>query len=57
MFVHCQQAVEKCFKAFLAWHDIQFRKTHSLEELGERCLSIDRSLEPLAQAGTGYRFC
>ena len=37
--------------AFLAWHDIQFRKTHSLEELGERRPSIDRSLEPLAQAG------
>jgi hypothetical protein len=27
---HCQQAVEKCFKAFLAWHDVAFRKTHSL---------------------------
>jgi HEPN domain-containing protein len=44
---HCQQAVEKCFKAFLAWHDVAFRKTHSLEELGEQCLSIDRTLEPL----------
>ena len=44
---HCQQAVEKCFKALLAWHDVPFRKTHSLEELGERCLSIDETLRPL----------
>jgi hypothetical protein len=31
---HAQQAVEKCFKAFLAWNGVAFRKTHSLEELG-----------------------
>jgi HEPN domain-containing protein len=44
---HCQQAVEKAFKGFLTWHDRRFRKTHSLEELGEQCLSIDNSLGPL----------
>jgi HEPN domain-containing protein len=44
---HCQQSVEKCFKALLAWHDVPFRKTHSLEELGERCLSVDESLRAL----------
>src|SRR5204863_7028655 len=44
---HCQQAIEKCFKALLPWHDIPFRKTHRLEELGERCASIDESLRPL----------
>jgi HEPN domain-containing protein len=41
---HCQQAVEKAFKALLAMHQRQFRKTHSLEELGEQCLAIDTTL-------------
>jgi HEPN domain-containing protein len=41
---HCQQVVEKVFKAFLMWHGIPFRKTHSLEELGEQCLDVDASL-------------
>ena len=44
---HCQQAVEKALKAFLAWHDRPFRKTHNLVELGEQCAEIDSSLEPL----------
>lgn len=32
---HCQQAVEKCLKAFLVWHDLSFRKTHDLVEIGK----------------------
>ena len=44
---HCQQAVEKFFKAFLTFHDRPFRKTHNLEEIGEACLEIDRDLLPL----------
>ena len=44
---HCQQAVEKALKAFLAWHDEPFRKTHNLEELGQACLALDSSLQPL----------
>ncbi|RJR43010.1 MAG: HEPN domain-containing protein [Deltaproteobacteria bacterium] len=44
---HCQQAVEKLFKAFLMWHSIPFRKTHSLEELGEQCLDLDISLKDM----------
>ncbi len=44
---HCQQAVEKSMKAFLTWHNVPFRKTHSLEELGEQCLRIDESLKEL----------
>ena len=44
---HCQQAVEKMFKGFLMWHGIPFRKTHSLEELGEQCLDLDQSLKDL----------
>jgi HEPN domain-containing protein len=44
---HCQQAVEKNFKAFLMWHGVPFRKTHSLEELGEQCLDIDATLREM----------
>jgi len=44
---HCQQAVEKMFKGFLMWHGVPFRKTHSLEELGEQCLDLDQSLKDL----------
>jgi len=44
---HAQQAAEKTFKAFLAWHDVPFRKTHNLEELGRVCISIDPTLSPI----------
>lgn len=44
---HCQQAAEKAMKGFLAWHNRPFRKTHSLEEIGEQCLEIDLTLKPL----------
>jgi len=46
---HCQQATEKSLKAYLTFHDIPFRKTHSLEELGEASLRIDRSLSALVE--------
>jgi HEPN domain-containing protein len=45
---HCQQAVEKAFKLFLTWHDIPFRKTHSLEELGRQYAAVDSTLEAVA---------
>jgi len=49
---HCQQVVEKALKGFLSWHGRPFRKTHSLEEIGEQCLEIDSTLRPLVdQAG------
>lgn len=44
---HCQQAAEKALKGFLTWHDRPFRKTHSLEELGEQCLALDSALRPI----------
>ena len=44
---HCQQAAEKTAKGFLTWHGRPFRKTHSLEELGEQCLDVDPGLKPL----------
>jgi len=44
---HSQQAAEKALKAFLAWHDQPFRKTHSLEEIGQQCVLIDPTFEGL----------
>ena len=41
---HAQQAAEKSLKAFLAWHDKPFRKTHSIEELGSACVVLDPTL-------------
>jgi HEPN domain-containing protein len=41
---HAQQAAEKTMKAFLAWHDVPFRKTHNIEELGQKCAELDATL-------------
>lgn len=41
---HGQQAAEKSLKAFLAWHDVPFRKTHNIEELGQQCVALDPTL-------------
>ncbi len=60
---HCQQAVEKAMKALLTWHDVPFRRTHSLEELGQQCLPIDATLQsivdeaaPLSQYAWQFRY-
>src|SRR5580658_3233163 len=45
---HSQQAAEKALKAFLAWHDVPFRKTHNLEDLSQRCVALDAAMQPLA---------
>jgi HEPN domain-containing protein len=45
---HGQQAAEKAMKAFLAWHDTPFRKTHNLEELGRQCVALDATLRAVA---------
>jgi HEPN domain-containing protein len=47
LLFHCQQASEKSLKGFLTWNSRLFRKTHSLEELGELCLAIDPGLKPV----------
>jgi len=44
---HAQQAAEKALKAYLAWHDTPFGKTHDLSQIGRQCAEIDPSLEPL----------
>ena len=46
---HCQQAVEKALKAFLVWHDVPFRKSHDLREIGQQCVQIDPTMETLAR--------
>jgi HEPN domain-containing protein len=44
---HAEQAAEKAMKGFLAWHDVPFRRTHDLAEVGHQCASLEPSLEPL----------
>ncbi len=44
---HCQQAAEKVMKGFLAWHDVPFRKTHDLEEIGAACIAVEPTLKPI----------
>ncbi|MFQ5748202.1 MAG: HEPN domain-containing protein [Planctomycetota bacterium] len=46
---HCQQAAEKSFKAFLAWNDVAFGKTHDLGKLGTLAAGLDSSLAPVAR--------
>jgi HEPN domain-containing protein len=41
-------AVEKALKGLLTWHDVPFRKTHSLEELGRQVVALHGDLRPLA---------
>lgn len=41
---HAQQAAEKYLKAFLVWHQIEFRKTHDLQELLNLASRIDHEL-------------
>jgi HEPN domain-containing protein len=42
---HCQQAAEKFLKAFLVRHQIEFRKTHDLDQL----LALASQAEPVLQ--------
>ena len=44
---HSQQAAEKAAKGFLTFHDVPFRKTHDLNELGGQCAALNPSLAPL----------
>lgn len=42
---HCQQAAEKLLKAYLVRHQIEFRKTHDLDQL----LALASQAEPALQ--------
>jgi HEPN domain-containing protein len=44
---HSRQAAEKAAKAFLSFHQIAFRKTHDLADLGLQCLTADPGLGPI----------
>ncbi len=44
---HCQQAVEKYFKAYLTWADIRVKKTHDLESILNLCIEEDKEFEKL----------
>lgn len=44
---HCQQTVEKCLKAFLVFHNVEFEKVHSLEYLTKLCTNVDPEFENL----------
>jgi HEPN domain-containing protein len=46
---HCQQAAEKALKGLLTWHDIPFRKTHDLAEIGLQCARLDVSFEAVCR--------
>lgn len=47
---HCQQAAEKALKAYLALHDVPFRKTHLLVPLLVDCEHLDPAFVELAEA-------
>ena len=60
---HCQQAAEKALKAFLVWHDVPFRKTHYVKEIGDACLALDSTLKdvigravPLTEYAWKFRY-
>jgi HEPN domain-containing protein len=42
---HCQQAVEKLLKGFLAFHGEPIRKTHDLTLLNSICKTLDSSFQ------------
>ena len=53
---HCQQALEKAFKAFLTFHDESFTKTHNLIDLGLQCARADGRLRELAREAAPSSF-
>ena len=44
---HSQQAAGKAAKAFLAYRNIPFRKTHDLADLGAQCAELNPGLGPI----------
>jgi HEPN domain-containing protein len=47
---HCQQAAEKALKAYLAWRNQPFRRTHDLRELVEQCAGLSPDFASLRAA-------
>ncbi|OEU54854.1 MAG: hypothetical protein BA871_00990 [Desulfuromonadales bacterium C00003096] len=48
---HCQQAVEKYFKAYLTQVDVRVKKTHDLETILALCIEKDKKFERLDKDG------
>jgi HEPN domain-containing protein len=44
---HCQQAIEKYFKAFLTFQDVRVKKIHDMEALLNLCIKQDKDFENL----------
>lgn len=44
---HFQQAAEKVLKAWLVWHEVEYRPTHNIEVLLAACEKIDHDFETL----------
>ena len=60
---HSQQAAEKLLKAFLVRHQIEFRKTHDLDQLLRLAAQVDSSVRDelascvwLSPFGVGFRY-
>lgn len=60
---HCQQAAEKVAKGLLVAADVEFRKTHDLDELVElvapsfpECRDPLNAIRPLTVWGIAYRY-
>ena len=58
---HAQQAVEKYFKAFLIYNDIDFPRTHDVDYLVLECKKIDDEnfdfdLKSLTEFGVSVRY-
>ncbi|MGB9902918.1 HEPN domain-containing protein [Methanothrix sp.] len=47
---HCQQAAEKAIKAYLAYRNTTFEKTHNLVALLAFCLPLDPTFEQWKEA-------
>jgi HEPN domain-containing protein len=52
---HCQQEVEKYFKAFLAFHGRTIPRVHDLEILLKDCIRLDATLSCLVESVAVFR--
>ncbi len=48
---HTQQAAEKCIKAYLTAHEVDFPFIHNLEKLIELCAKLDPSFTTIKRLG------
>lgn len=60
---HAQQCVEKCLKAFLVYHDVEFEKVHVIRYLLDMCeetepkfQSLRNEAEPLTRYAVTERY-